>query len=175
MPLECKLQPSTSQRCKSWRRLLCLLKTLKDQGPSISAPHAAGCREDLAPTRPPAKELDAVPPCQPLPRRLTGQSKHHTMQIYNKKQSRGQTQCPPGGSKCGDKTFPPPPLRSSSSFLEGRRNVSWLLTMKYSTGKGEGEGLGTGFSRYRSLCTLKWILTFDNLASSQRAGSGKTV
>ena len=145
MPLECKLQPSTSQRCKSWRRLLCLLKTLKDQGPSISAPHAAGCREDLAPTRPPAKELDAVPPCQPLPRRLTGQSKHHTMQIYNKKQSRGQTQCPPGGSKCGDKTFPPPapPLlllllgREEECFLaphheiqhwqgRGRRSRHWL-------------------------------------------------
>lgn len=60
-------------------------------------------------------------------------------------------------------------------FLEGRRNISWLLSVKYSAGEGEEVSLGTGFSRYRSLHTLKWILTFGNLAPSQRTGSGKTV
>lgn len=120
---------------------------------------------------PPAKEPAAVSACQLLPCHCTGQSKHHTMQIYNKKWSRGQTQSPPGGRKCGDKTFSF--FFFSPFFLEGRRNVFWLLAVKYSSG--EGANPGTGFCRYRSLCTLKWIVTFGNLTPSQTLGSGKTV
>lgn len=90
-------------------------------------------------------------------------------------------QCPPGGRKYEDKAFFFFSifffLFFSSPFfsLEGRRNISWLFSIKYSAGKEEETILGIGFSRYRSLYSLKWILTSGNLAPSQRVGSGNTL
>lgn len=161
---ECKTWPSISNpqggRSTSW--------SLPETEHQLSSAAGAG---GPALACPPAKEPAVVSACQLLPCHRTGQSKHHTMQIYNKKWSRGQTQCPPGGRKCGDKTFSF--FFFSPFFLEGRINVFWLLTVKYSSGKGANPG--TGFCRYRSLCTLKWIVTFGNLTPSQTVGSGKTV
>lgn len=164
---ECKKQPSISQTLEDG-----VPPPAASQSPSISSPMPRGAGRTLplpvlqqrsqswcwhascCPATTPAKAN--ITPCKFITK-SGAEAKHNALLV--------------GGSVETRLFFSP---FFFSPFLEGRRNVSWLLTVKYSSGKGKGANPGTGFCRYRSLCTLKWIVTFVNLTSSQRAGPGKT-